>query len=238
MVKVFENILLNMIKNQQSSGQAPAPNLFFLVILLVIPVGLFFYIKKKKKDKENEIPKGRHEGDEVWKTVKDFLKNNGEIGKEIIETYVAKRPDENIVDKTLPKEKQLEQKKEIKLRKLKLKEENKKLKAEGKLAKQEKQRDLYVVLFRARNSKTNIEDVPRVIECEVKMIKKGKYETERKILTLGERDYEVESKWILPIKEAEELKYKKELEKQEKIRKKRDEKIQKKKQKKSSKKPK
>lgn len=196
-------------------GQNSSP--LFVLLLLVVPIGLFFYFMKKKKSKDaNKGPTTRHEGDEVWKTVKDFLKNNGDVGKEVVETYVAKRPDENIIDRSLSKEQQRKQKEEIKKRKIELKEKNKQLKKEGKLPKIEKNRELYVVLFTTRNSKTKKTDKPRAIECEVKMIKKNKYDTERKIVILGERNYKKESEWILPIKEAEEAKFKKEIERREK----------------------
>lgn len=196
-----------------SSGSSP----LFVLLLLVVPIGLFFYFMKKKKNKDAaKGPTTRHEGDEVWKTVKDFLKSNGDLGKEIVETYVAKRPDENIINRSLSKEEQKKQKQEIKKRREELKLENKKLKKEGKLPKSIKPRELYVVLFTTRNPKTKKSDAPRAIECEVKMIKKNKYDTERKIVILGERNYKKESEWILPIKEAEEARFKKEIERREK----------------------
>nr|WP_229502900.1 DUF5385 family protein [Malacoplasma iowae] len=80
----------------------------------------------------------------------------------------------------------------------------------------EKERELYVVLFTTRNAKTLKVDKPRAIECEVKYVKINRKENERKIIILGERNYKEEAEWILPIKEAEEAKLKKELERQEK----------------------
>ncbi len=204
-------------------------NLLFLIILIFIPAIAIFYFYKKKKDKDNQPTQTKSEKQgEVWKTVKDFLKSKNESGKEIVETYVVKRPDENIVNKSLPKEKQKEQKEAIKKRNQALKEENKKLKAEGKLPKQIKQKELYVVLFTTRNPKTKKEDKPRVIECEVKMIKKNKYDTERVIVINGEKDYKTESEWILPIKEAEEAKMKAAIKKEKKREEKRKEKANKK----------
>ncbi|WP_412032218.1 DUF5385 family protein [Malacoplasma muris] len=204
-------------------------NLLFLIILIFIPAIAIFYFYKKKKDKDNQPTQTKSEKQgEVWKTVKDFLKSKNESGKEIVETYVVKRPDENIVNKSLPKEKQKEQKEAIKKRNQALKEENKRLKAEGKLPKQIKQKELYVVLFTTRNPKTKKEDKPRVIECEVKMIKKNKYDTERVIVINGEKDYKTEAEWILPIKEAEEAKMKAAIKKEKKREEKRKEKTSKK----------
>lgn len=201
----------------EGSGSANGSSPLLLLLLLVIPIGLFFYFMKKKKNKDStKGPTTRHEGDEVWKTVKDFLKSSGDVGKEVIETYVAKRPDENIINRNLSKEEQKKQKEEIKKRKEELKLENKRLKEEGKLPKSIKPRELYVVLFTTRNPKNKKTDSPRAIECEVKMIKKNKYDTERKIVILGERNYKKESEWILPIKEAEEARFRKEIERKEK----------------------
>lgn len=199
-------------------------NNFFLIIIFILPLGFMIWWMKKRKDKSSQMGSGyakkRHEGDEVWKTIKDYLKTQNEKGKEIIETYVAKRPDPNYINRSLPKNEQKAQKLEIQKRKKQEKEQIKQLKKEGKKYIKEKTKELYVVLFVTRNPKTLEQDKPRAIECEVKNVripgaKKGN--TEKKIIILGERDYEVESKWILPIKSAEEQKIKKEYEKQEKF---------------------
>lgn len=205
-----------LINNGAATAQ---PNMFFLLILLIIPIGIIMYMRKKKKDKESNIPKQRKEGDEVWKTVKDYLKQNNETGKEIIETYVVKRPDENIVDKTKSKEEQKKQKEIIKQNKIKIKKEKQQAKKEGKIYKAPGPKDIYLVWFKTKNSKTNIVDEPRIIECEVKMIKINKYDSQRKIVIHGEKDYATEAKWVLPLKEAEELKLKKEMERYQKTQK-------------------
>lgn len=188
-------------------------------LIFIIAIGgliFYFFYKKKKNNEQGSIPQQRHEGDEVWKTIKDFLRDNNEKGKQIVDTYVAKRPNPDVIDKTLSKEQQKLQKAEIEKRKKEKKLENKKLKAEGKKPKAEKERELYVVLFTTRNGKTLAVDNPRAIECEVKHVRIDKKNSERKIVILGERNYEEEAKWILPLKEAEEAKLKKELERREK----------------------
>ncbi|RXY97369.1 hypothetical protein D8X55_00355 [Malacoplasma penetrans] len=199
-------------------------NFFMLLLIIVIPIGIWWWWKKRKNGPSNNggaIQK-RREGDEVWKTIKDFLKSNNEKGKEIVESYVAKRPDPNVVDRTLPKDLQKKQKLEIKENKKLEQEKKKELKKEGKTYQKEKPKELYVVLFVTRTSKNNTEDKPRAIECEVKNVRVPngkKNQTEKKIVILGERDYETESKWILPIKTAEENKIKKEYAKQQKFKK-------------------
>lgn len=194
----------------------------FSILLIVLPIGFLIWWMKKKKNgdtSQNQMQR-RHEGDEVWKTIKDFLKSNDEKGKEIVESYVAKRPDEMVVNKTLSKAEQKLQKLEIEKKKKLEKEKKKQFKKEGKKYTKEKPRELYVVLFVTRNPKTKIEDPPRAIECEVKNVKKAgarsSKDLEKKIIILGERDYQKESEWILPIKNTEEAKIKKEYEKQQK----------------------
>lgn len=212
----MENNILNLIFNLGTT-EGGSSNFLFLIVLLIVPAALFYFWYKKKKDKESGPTQTRAEKQgEVWKTVKDFLKSNNEVGKEIVETYVVKRPDPNVINRSLPKDKQKEQKAEIKKRKQELKEENKRLKAEGKLPKQIKEKEIYVVLFTTRSPKSQIEDKPRAIECEVKIVKKNKYDTERTIVINGEVNYKKEAEWILPIKEAEEAKMKAALKKQQK----------------------
>lgn len=197
----------------------------FSIFIIILPIGfLIWWMKKKKSGGQtaNQMQK-RHEGDEVWKTIKDFLKSKDEKGKEIVESYVAKRPDPNVINRSLPKAEQKAQKLEIQKRKKEEKAKIKELKKQGKKYTKEKAKELYVVLFVTRNPKTKVEEAPRAIECEVKNVRregsKSKKDFEKKIIILGERDYATESAWILPIKNAEENRIKKELEKQQKIRK-------------------
>ncbi|MEF9985011.1 MAG: DUF5385 family protein [Malacoplasma sp.] len=204
---------------------------FFSIILLIVPIVLIFlYIKKKKKGNSDEgVFKKRRDGDEVWKTIKRFLKENNEIGKEVVESYVAKRPSLSNIDKSLPKDEQKRIKLELKELEKKVKDEEKRIKKSGKKLKQKKEKEIYVVLFVTRNAKNIkknsnpsieelaienseiINDPPRAIECEVTTVKLNKKETKRDINVLREVPYEIEAKWILPIKEAEEQKLKKEV---------------------------
>lgn len=180
---------------------------FILILFVIIAIAAIFFMKKKKNSFNNggEVIK-RRAGDEVWSTIKRFLRENSELGKEIVESYVAKRPDPTVINRMLPKNEQKLQKIAIK----KQKKEEKQKAAEAKKQKipyvKPKNREIYVVLFVTKNPKTNIEDKPRAIECEVKNVKVAgkKKNFEKKIEILGEKDYETESKWILPIKAAEE----------------------------------
>lgn len=171
-------------------------SLFIIVIIVVVIVVLFMFFKRRKnggKGPSNEVQK-RHEGNEVWKAVKDFLKSKDEKGKEIVETYVAKRPSLDYIDKNLSKEEQKQKKLEIKNRKQEEKRKKKEDRAIGKKPRNEPSKELYVILFVTRNAKTKVEDPPRAIECEVINNQVGRKQKDRKITINGEKDYEVESK--------------------------------------------
>lgn len=187
-------------------------NYLFILILIGLPIILIFvWIRKKKKGTyESNTIKKRRDGDEVWKTIKDYLKSKNEFGKEIVESYVAKRPNLKAIDKSLPKEEQKRLRDELKKIEKSNKEKEKKVKKSGKKSKQKKEKEIYVVLFVSRNPKNLQEDPPRAIECEVTNIRISKKENERKIRVVKDCDYLTESKWILPIKEAEEAKLRKE----------------------------
>ncbi len=215
-------------------------NLMFLLIL-IIPIILIWMYFKKRKDKraDPDVYRKRREGDEVWKTVKKHIKETDGKGKEVIDSFVAKRPSYDYIDKTLPKEEQLKRKEEIK----KIRENEKIKRKECKKNKKKyvplDTRSLYVVLFTTRNAKTLKEDKPRAIECEViqEQVDPRSKATERRIKINGELNYKKEAQWILPIKQKEEEKFQKEYEKQLRISAKAKEKAEKKKQKELEKHP-
>jgi hypothetical protein len=62
----------------------------------------------------------------------------------------------------------------------------------GKKIHQPKERDLYVVCFTTRQTKTGIVDKPRAIECEVMNTRISKKEYDRKIIINGLLDYDKE----------------------------------------------
>lgn len=175
-----------------------------LIMLIIIGVVIYMAYKKKKQGKEaNPFLSNRKNKDEVWKTIKQFLKDNDEKGKELVDSYVVKR---NHVDMIDPNGSILDRKNkniETKIRKWQRdqinKNSNKKVKAP--LA-----RDVFVVIFKTKDTKTGIEDSPRAIECEVINTKIDKKNFDRKIVINGELDYDQEMEWIAPVKAAEEAK--------------------------------
>ncbi|MGL4616827.1 MAG: DUF5385 family protein [Mycoplasmoidaceae bacterium] len=187
------------------------------LLLLIIPIGvLIYFVQKKKNDSSTTVSKKRRDDDEVWKTLKSYIKKNSEVGKEIIESFVAKRPPVDFIDKSLSKEEIIEQKRALKEKNKLEKEKKKQLKKEGKRYIDPEQKELYVVLFTTRNPKTLVEDKPRAIECQVVNKKVDKKNFEREIVVTKTLDYDEEIKWILPIKEKEEAQFKKEKDKKEK----------------------
>ncbi len=193
-------------------------NLLWLLILILPVVLIVVWFKKRKKQKaESTIYKKRRDGDEVWKTVKDYIRKTDGKGKEVIDSFVAKVPAFDYIDPSLPKEKKELKKQEIK----KIKEEEKQRKKDCKKNKKKYiplgSRSLYVVLFTTRNAKTLKEDKPRAIECEVIQNKIDKKNVQREIIVTRELDYKKELEWITPIKKKEEEKFQKEYNRQLKI---------------------
>lgn len=178
-----------------------------IVLIFIVPIGIFiwWFIKKRKKTSNSKIDyQKRREDDEVWRTIKNYLKSRGEMGKEIVECYVAKRFDADLVDKKLSKEQQKKQREDIAQRRKEEVTRRKDAKSKGLKYRKPLPKDLYVALFVTRNSKTKIEDEPRAIECSVVNEKINKKDFDRKIVVLRELDYKTEQAWISPIKKKEE----------------------------------
>ena len=180
-------------------------NFMFILIPVVIGIAIYAWYKKKKGNKNaNPFLSSRKNKDEVWKTIKQFLKDNNEQGKEIVDSYVCKR---DHVDAINPNGSYLYKKNknyELKIRKWQRKELNKKLKAEGKKeVKAPAARDLFIVVFQTRDSKTGRKETPRCFECEVINKKIDKKNFDRKIVIHGELDYDSEMEWIAPVRVAE-----------------------------------
>lgn len=182
-------------------------NNILIILVFIVPIGLliWWFFKRKKKNSTAKIDyQKRRQDDEVWRTIKDYMKSRGELGKEIVECYVAKRLDVDIVDKKNSKEKQKIQKNEIAARRKDEDIRRKEAKAKGLKYRKTLPQDLYVALFVTRNAKTKIEDSPRAIECSVVSERVSKKETNRRIVVLKELNYELEQSWISPIKKKEE----------------------------------
>lgn len=189
--------------------------LFILVILVPFGVLIFMWIKKKNP-KYNTTPTKQRK-DEVWRSIKYFLKQNNEQGKEIIDSYVAKRKNPDFAM----------WKKENKATWDAMTSKEKKDKRENF---KKDPAELYVVLFTTRDSKTKKEDAPRAIECQIiysRTTNKRDKEA-RNIVINGQLDYKTESEWIDPLRKRDEIKLIKEEEKQAKREQKKVEKLKKK----------
>lgn len=181
-------------------------NSLLLLILIIIPIGLVVFMIYKKKNKgqkdkntkSNNQLKNKQEEDEVWLTIKRFLRESGETGKEVIDSYVVKRPDPRIKTK---QQKQLA--KELKKLKKTDPEAYNAQKALQKIEKRKKPKELYVVLFTTRDTKTLNVDSPRALECEVVYKKVAKGSMQRTIVINSLMDYDKEMEWIKPIKQKD-----------------------------------
>lgn len=197
------------------------PAMLGMLAIIIIPIGIFIFMKKRKKNKEegntttNRLSKKNDENGESWRTVKEFLKSNKEVGKEIIELFVAKRKDPDDVSAMTKAEKKeyKKKRKEKKILKSEDIEEFKRQKKNKKRIEKSGKSEVWVLLFITRNTKTNVLDKPRIIEAVVKYVPVSKKKTERKVYVTGEMNYKKEMKWLSPIKDKED----KQVEKQRKI---------------------
>lgn len=169
-------------------------NSIWLIVLLSIGVVGFIIYKRRKDSKANSsFLSTRKNKDEVWRTIKQYLKDNNEVGKEIVNSYVVKRRDIDMLD---PNGSIYDRKNKIiesRLRKWYYKQ--------NKITKQT--HELFVVVFTSKNIKTLEVDKPRAIEVEVTNRKINKNEFDRKILINSLLDYDQEMEWIFPIRIAE-----------------------------------
>lgn len=181
-----------------------------LLILVIVGVAIFSIYKKKKNAREaNPFLSTRKSKDEVWKTIKQFQQTKNDKGKEIIDSYVVKRNHPDYID---PNGSFLERKNktyELKIREWQFKNLQKEAKANGtKAPVKPKNKDLFVVVYKARDIKTKEEMPYRCFECEVVNTKISKKQYDRKIVIHGELDFDKEMEWIAPIRAAEQAKVK------------------------------
>ena len=173
-----------------------------IAVIVMIPLS----IKKKRDQKNKALISSRHNKDEVWKSIKQYLKDSGQYGNKIISSYVAKRNDINYINPNDSNYSKRKQKIVNKIRDYQYSEEKKHVKITNKKAKfvRPPVRDLYVVCFQTQNTKT------------------GRKTQDRQIFINGSCDYNKEMEWIAPIRDAEIERSKKieekELKKQEKLR--------------------
>ncbi len=176
-----------------------------LILVVIVGIAIFAWYKKRKANKEaNPFLSSRKNKDEVWKTIKQFLKDNNEQGKEILDSYVCKRDHVDVVNPNGSYLYKRNKNAELKIRKWQRKELNKQYKAQGKKElKAPRARDLFVVVFQTRDSKTGVKDSPRCFECEVINTKISKKDYDRKIVINKQLDYDTEMEWIAPVRAAE-----------------------------------
>ncbi|GAA5414316.1 DUF5385 family protein [Ureaplasma ceti] len=200
-------------------------NLFY-IILIILPIALiiFFIIKKKKGNSNDKSPNGnrlknKQEADEVWLTIKRYLRDKSEKGKEVVDSYVVKRPDPfNVSAMTKEQKQEWKQKqKEFKALKKTDPDQYKLEKARIAIQKRKKPAELYVVLFTTKNTKTGTIDNPRAIECEVTYKKINKNNRERIIVINKLLNYDEEMKWIQPIKAKDDKQWAKQLQREQRV---------------------
>ena len=165
-------------------------SLLFLLIIVVV-IGYFIYKHKKNKNKSTESK--RKNKDEVWKTIKTYLKSNDNYGVEIIDSYVARKHDIDFIDENLPKFIKNKKNYEIKLRKYLYKTKKKQYVRLN--------RELYVVCFQTKNTKFNTVNPPQAFQCEV--VRSKNKNIPAKIQILGTLDFDTEMQWIAPIRAIE-----------------------------------
>lgn len=178
----------------------------FSILILIIPIVavIYFFSKRKKKNAANGFdgtPK-KAKKDEVWQTIKKFLAENNENGKEVVYSFVAKRPNP-LQEKRIRKAFNAET--EAYIRKNNL--DKKAIKRYKASRTKEANRELYCIYFVTKNPKTQEMDKPRIFEAEViqKMTGDKKSPTRRVIVINGLKDFNTEFKWIEPLKRREDI---------------------------------
>lgn len=177
-----------------------------ILLIAIVGIAIFSWYKKKKSDqKTNPSLSMRKNKDEVWQVIKQFLKDNGEQGKTIADSYVCKRDHVDMVNPSGSYMYKKNKNAEVKIRKWLLNQRNKQAKAVGKQQiKPPKARDLFVVVFETKDAKTGVGDLPRCFECEVVQDKiPGKKEYSRKVVITKRLNYDQEMEWIAPVMIAE-----------------------------------
>lgn len=187
-------------------------NMFLLLLILIIPIGIFLFWKKRKKRKEEgeKVVSGKQRklDSEAWVTIKKYLKDQNETGKEIIELFVVKKPDENDTNSYATKELKKKQKKELKAKK-KLEKIEKKQDPVAYKQKKKSERltkkppEHWFLYFITRNAKTKAVDEPRLIEAIISYKRINRKQSDRVINVNPLVDFEKEWEWIKPIKEKE-----------------------------------
>lgn len=179
---------------------------FMFLLFIIIPIGIIFWMMSKRKKAKMKGPEDMNapeKKDEVWRTIKQFVANQGEVGKEVMSSFVAKRQNPLLNHKT----------KKVFEAEVKAHIDKEKLDAVAAKAYRREQvkeagRELYCIWFVTRDAKTKVRDEPRIFEAEVvqKRTAGKRGETARTIVINGLQDFDKEYAWIGPIKKREEAK--------------------------------
>lgn len=172
-----------------------------VILIVAVGIGVPYMIKKKKQERARALISSRKNKDEVWRTIKQYLKDMNRYGEEIVDSYVAKRNPIDYINPSAPNIVRKKQRDTNKIRDFQYKKD-KNNQSINKFSKP-KMRDLYVVCFSTKNIKTNKINPPEAIECEVVTKKIDRKNSVRKIYINGKLDYDKEMQWIAPLRASE-----------------------------------
>lgn len=205
------DLIKPILQAEATTGEAGNQNMWLMMLVVLIPIGIFIWFrhKKQKNEEGSKVVSGKRkkQESEAWVTIKKYLKDQNETGKEIVELFVVKRIEEQDVSslptKELRQQQKLENKKkkdEMKALKAKDPEKYKKLRKEEKSTKKP---ELWLLYFVTRNPKTKENDKARIIECKIEYKKISKKTTDRVIHVNDKVNFKKEMEWIKPIKDKE-----------------------------------
>jgi len=172
-------------------------NSFIILALLVVGIIIFFVWKNKKnKDKLKKNASLRKEKDEVWTTIKTYIREHKDsFHGEIVNHYVVKRNSIDYISKHVSSYVRKKKIAEIDIRKW-----QNRIKKENTI---QPKKDLYVVCFQTRDTKTKLYNSPEAFECQVITSYISKKETTQKIVITRELNFDKEMEWIAPLRTLE-----------------------------------
>ena len=185
-------------------------SLWTLIIIAIIPIGFFLWWRNKKKKQNEPTPvrnKKTSSDNEAWQTVKKYLKQNQEYGKEIISLFAVKKKNLEELSKESKayKAQYKQQKQQEKQELLELKKTDKnKYKELKRKQRNKREPEIWLLVYTTKNPKTNVVDPERILQAEIVYEKVSKKVTDRRIVFSDQVDYEKEMKWIQPLKDKEE----------------------------------
>ncbi|MCF0227754.1 MAG: DUF5385 family protein, partial [Malacoplasma sp.] len=76
--------------------------IIIVIIVAIAAIGIPLMIKKRRSEQRKALISNRHNKDEVWKTIKQYMKDKDQYGDEIIDSYVAKRNNLDYINPAWP----------------------------------------------------------------------------------------------------------------------------------------